>query len=223
MKKESMIGRRLYAWIIDTFLLFVFVFFIDGLISTPIMENTTNINEVLDSYIINSSEYSKLQDEYEIYIYEGENRVLNENLTDEERQEYLNDERVINVTNKLFEEQKILLKTLIIRISLSILAGSIITYIFIPLILKRGRTLGKLIAKLALIKNEMYAKWYEVILRYLLSIVFNIYLAILSLGIIPLVNLVYAINQKDNKTLYDLILNITIEDNKVPLEIKRKI
>ena len=49
------------------------------------------------------------------------------------------------------------------------------TYIFIPLILKRGRTVGKFIAKLALIKNEMYAKWYEVILRYLLSIVFNIY------------------------------------------------
>ena len=125
---------------------------------------------------------------------------------------------------KLFLERNInLLKTLIIRISLSILAGSLITYIFIPLILKRGRTVGKFIAKLALIKNEMYAKWYEVILRYLLSIVFNIYLAILSLGIIPLVNLVYAINQKDNKTLYDLILNITIEDNKVPLEIKRKI
>ena len=135
MKKESMIGRRLYAWIIDTFLLFVFVFFIDGLISTPIMEKTTNINEVLDSYIINSNEYNKLQDEYEIYIYEGENRVLNENLTNEERQEYLNDERVIEVTNKLYEEQKILLKTLITRISLSILAGALITYIFIPLIL----------------------------------------------------------------------------------------
>lgn len=223
MKKESMIGRRLYAWIIDTFLLFVFVFFIDGLISTPIMEKTTNINEVLDSYIINSNEYNKLQDEYEIYIYEGENRVLNENLTDEERKEYLNDERVIEVTNKLYEEQKILLKTLIVRISLSILVGSLITYVIIPLLIKRGRTIGKLIAKLALVKNETYAKWYEVILRYLLSIVFNIYLAIISLGIIPLINLIIAINNKDNKAIYDLILNTTIEDNKVPLEIKRKI
>lgn len=223
MKKESMIGRRLYAWIIDTFLLFVFVFFIDGLISTPIMENTTNINEVLDSYIINSNEYNKLQDEYEIYIYEGENRVLNENLTDEERKEYLNDERVIEVTNKLYEEQKILLKTLIVRISLSILVGSLITYVIIPLLIKRGRTIGKLIAKLALVKNETYAKWYEVILRYLLSIVFNIYLAIISLGIVPLINLLIAINNKDNKAIYDIFLNTTIEDNKVPLEIKRKI
>ena len=223
MKKESMIGRRLYAWIIDTFLLFVFVFFIDGLISTPIMENTTNINEVLYSYIINSNEYNKLQDEYEIYIYEGENRVLNENLTDEERKEYLNDERVIEVTNKLYEEQKILLKTLIVRISLSILVGSLITYVIIPLLIKRGRTIGKLIAKLALVKNETYAKWYEVILRYLLSIVFNIYLAIISLGIVPLINLLIAINNKDNKAIYDIFLNTTIEDNKVPLEIKRKI
>ena len=48
MKKESMIGRRLYAWIIDTLLFLVLLFFVDGLIATPIMNKTTNIEKVLD-------------------------------------------------------------------------------------------------------------------------------------------------------------------------------
>ena len=89
-----------------------------------------------------------------------------------------------------------LLKTIIVRLSLSILAVSLITYVILPLLFKQGRTLGKVIAKLSLNKNNEYAKWYLVVIRYLLSIVFNVYLAIVSLGIIPLINLILAINHK---------------------------
>lgn len=222
MKKESMIGRRLYAWIIDTFLFFALLFFVDGLISTPIMNKTTDIEKVLDSYVINSDIYNDLQDEYELYIYVDNERVLNESISEEKKQEFLNDSRVVEITNTLYYEQTILLKTMIVRLSLSILAVSLITYVILPLLFKRGRTLGKVIAKLSLNKNNEYAKWYLVVLRYLLSIVFNVYLAIISLGIIPLVNLVLAINQKENRAIYDMILGINVEDNKIPIEIANK-
>lgn len=222
MKKESMIGRRLYAWIIDTFLFFALLFFVDGLISTPIMNKTTDIEKVLDSYVINSDIYNDLQDEYELYIYVDNERVLNESISEEKKQEFLNDSRVIEITNTLYYEQTILLKTMIVRLSLSILAVSLITYVILPLLFKRGRTLGKVIAKLSLNKNNEYAKWYLVVLRYLLSIVFNVYLAIISLGIIPLINLVLAINQKENRAIYDMILGINVEDNKIPIEIANK-
>ena len=222
MKKESMIGRRLYAWIIDTFLFFALLFFVDGLISTPIMNKTTDIEKVLDSYVINSDIYNDLQDEYELYIYVDNERVLNESISEEKKQEFLNDSRVVEITNTLYYEQTILLKTMIVRLSLSILAVSLITYVILPLLFKRGRTLGKVIAKLSLNKNNEYAKWYLVVLRYLLSIVFNVYLAIISLGIIPLINLVLAINQKENRAIYDMILGINVEDNKIPIEIANK-
>ena len=222
MKKESMIGRRLYAWIIDTFLFFALLFFVDGLISTPIMNKTTDIEKVLDSYVINSDIYNDLQDEYELYIYVDGQRVQNEAVSEEIKQEFLNDSRVKEITNTLYYEQTILLKTMIIRLSLSILAVSLITYVLLPLLFKRGRTLGKVIAKLSLNKNNEYAKWYLVVIRYLLSIVFNVYLAIISLGIIPLINLGLAINHKENRAIYDMVLGINVEDNKIPIEIINK-
>ena len=219
MKKESMIGRRLYAWIIDAFLFFTLLFFVDGLIATPIMNKTTDIEKVLDSYVINSDIYNDLQDEYELYIYVDNQRVQNESISEEVKQDFLNDSRVIEITNTLYYEQTILLKTIIVRLSLSILAVSLIVYVLLPLLFKRGRTLGKVIAKLSLNKNNEYAKWYLVVIRYLLSIVFNVYLAIVSLGIIPLINLILAINHKENRAIYDMILGINVEDNKLPIEI----
>jgi hypothetical protein len=214
-----MIGRRLYAWIIDTFLFLVLLFFVDGLIATPIMNKTTNIEKVLDSYVINSDIYNDLQDEYELYIYVDNQRVQNESISEEVKQDFLNDSRVIEITNTLYYEQTILLKTMIVRLSLSILAVSLIVYILFPLLFNRGRTLGKVIAKLSLNKNNEYAKWYLVAIRYLLSIIFNIYLAIISLGIIPLINLLLAINHRENRAIYDMILGINVEDNKLPIEI----
>ena len=194
MKKESMIGRRLYAWIIDTFLLCILVFFIDGFISTPIMNNTTDIQNVVESYSNNSDIYSNLQDEYHFYYYDGnDNRIQNENITDEMKEAFLNDPRVIDITDKLYKEQGILLKTLIIKISLSIFVGAAIVYLVLPLFFKKGRTLGKLIAKLVLVKNNNYISWYQGLLRNFLSIIFNIYLAIVTMGILPLINLIIAI------------------------------
>ena len=197
MKKESMIGRRLYAWLIDTLLLLVFVFFIDGLVSTPIMNNNTDIEQVLDSYVINSDIYNDLQDEYGFYIYDvSGNRIVNEDISEEDINKFSNDERVIEITSKLYEEQKKLVITLGVRISLSILVASSLVYLLIPLIVGKGRTFGKLIAKVVLVnKNNDYAVWYQVLARYSLSIIFNIYLSIISLGIVPLINLIYAINQ----------------------------
>jgi len=222
MKKEPMIGRRLYAWIIDIFMFLALVFFVDGLVATPVMNNTTDIQEVLDSYVINSKTFEDLQDEYEIYIYdEDNNRILNEEISDKQKEEFAKDERVILVSNLLYSEQTILLKTMAIHISLSILVTSIFVYIVIPLLIGKGRTLGKLIAKLVLVnKNKEYSAWYQVVLRYFLSIIFNIYLAILSIGIIPLINLIVAIGNKNNQTVYDLITKVTVEDGKIPIEIK---
>lgn len=221
MKKEPMVGRRLYAWIIDIMIFLVFVFFVDGMVSTPIMNKTTDIQKVVESYKINSEVFEELQDEYEIYIYVEDYRVLNDDITEEKKQEFANDERVILISNTLCEEQKMLLTTMAIRISLSILVVSIFVYIVLPLIIGKGRTVGKLIAKLVMVnKNKEYSKWYQVVVRYLLSIIFNIYLAIITIGIVPLINLIIAIGTKDNQTLYDKLSKVTIEDGKLPLEIK---
>ena len=220
--KEPMIGRRLYAWIIDTFLLFIIVFFFDGLLFSPLINDIPIVQETISSYTENAEIFTSLQDEYNIYIYDEENnRVYNENITEEGNSAFLSDERVIEVTTSLQKEQTILINYFVLRLTLSLFSGSIIVYIILPLLFKRGKTLGKFVAKLALVdKNNNYISWYKTIFRYLLSILINVFLSIISLGIFALINLLIAIGQKDNKAIYDLICNTTVIDNKLPVEFK---
>lgn len=220
--KEPMIGRRLYAWIIDTFLLFIIVFFFDGLLFSPLINDIPIVQETIASYTENAEIFTSLQDEYNIYIYDEENnRVYNENITEEGNSAFLSDERVIEVTTSLQKEQTILINYFVLRLTLSLFSGSIIVYIILPLLFKRGKTLGKFVAKLALVdKNNNYISWYKTIFRYLLSILINVFLSIISLGIFALINLLIAIGQKDNKAIYDLICNTTVIDNKLPVEFK---
>lgn len=223
MRKESMIGRRLYALVLDTILLFIICFICDSVATIPIMNSLTNIQEVSSIYEDNSKEYEKIQDEYKIYVYEDGKRVYNDNVSESVKKEFLNDSRILKLNEALLEGQQYILKNFIIRLCLTILLGSIIVYIIIPLILRNGRTIGKLFAKLYVINdNKSYCKWYKIILRYLVYIIFNVYLALISLGIIPLISLLIAINHKENKSITDIICKTLVVDGKIPLELREK-
>ena len=103
-----------------------------------------------------------------------------------------------------------------------LLFSSLVTYIIIPLIFKNGKTLGKFASKLNVVSdNYEYASWYKIIIRSILSIIFNIYLAIFSLGMVPLFSLLIAISSKDNKAIPDFICKTIVVDAKIPIEVKR--
>ena len=224
MKKESMIGRRLYAWIIDTLILFVLVFLVDGLVSVKAFNAWTDIQQVSESYIDHSNQYNLIQDEYNIYIYDGENnRVYNENINEETKTAFLNDARILELNEKLISEQEYILQNFILRISFSIFIGSLLVYIILPLCLKGGRTIGKTAAKLYVLDDSLNKKkWYMIMIRYFISIIFNVYLALFTMGIIPLINLLIAINHKDNKSIPDLICKTVIVDGKLPIDLLTK-
>lgn len=216
MKKESMVGRRLYAWFIDTLIIVVLVFLFDGLVSQPLMKEITDIDNVMTSYIANSATYEKIQDEHQIYLYdEAGKRYYNEGVTEEMKNAFLNDERILALNDTLVSEQEYILGNFILRICLSILFGSLIVYFIIPLCFRRGRTIGKLAAKLAVISDDnSEAKWYKIIIRYFISMIINVYLAVFSLGIVPLVSLLVSINHKDNKALCDLCAKTLVVDSR---------
>ena len=224
MKKESMVGRRLYAWIIDVFVLFILIFMFDGLVSLPIFESVTDINVVQASYIEHSEEYNLIQEEYNIYYYDdnGE-RIYNEDVTEETKQLFLNDSRILELNEKLIKEQEYILINFILRIMLSIFLAHFISKFILGLLIGKGRSFGKYTAKICLVDdNYNYAKWYIHGLRCFLDLIFNVYLAILSLGMVPLINLLITINQKDNKSICDLICKTQIVDCKIPVGIKYK-
>ena len=218
MKKESMVGRRLYAKIIDTLLLIILVFLVDGLISQPLNKKTTDIDSVSNSYAENSKVYEAIQDEYNIYIYDqNNNRIYNENVTEDIKNEFLNDERIIELNVVLFEQQKELLLNLVLRIAFSIFIPAFLIYGILPIIFKDGKTLGRFFAKLVVIdKKGRPINWFRTFCRALVGIMINIYLALLSLGIIPLISLLISIGHKNNKSIVDLICNTRVIDGKLP-------
>jgi uncharacterized RDD family membrane protein YckC len=216
MKNESMVGRRLYAWMIDALILFVLVFVFDWLVSTPLMNNVTEILEVKAEYIKLAKDYEVIQDEYGIYYYDSENnRIYNNEVTEEVKNKFLTDQRILDLNDRLVEKQNYIILNFVIKIAISLFLASIIIYIIIPLSLSKGRTLGKLAAKLYVVNDDSsYAKWYKILIRYILNIIFNVYLALASLGIIPLISLIISINQKQNKALPDLICKTIVVDSR---------
>jgi uncharacterized RDD family membrane protein YckC len=216
MKNESMVGRRLYAWMIDALILFVLAFVFDWLVSTPLMNNVTEILEVKEEYIKLAKDYEVIQDEYGIYYYDSENnRIYNNEVTEEVKNKFLTDQRILDLNDRLVEKQNYIILNFIIKIAISLFLASIIIYIIIPLSLSKGRTLGKLAAKLYVVNDDSsYAKWYKILIRYILNIIFNVYLALASLGIIPLISLIVSINQKQNKALPDLICKTIVVDSR---------
>ena len=216
MKNESMVGRRLYAWMIDALILFVLVFVFDWLVSTPLMNNVTEILEVKEEYIKLAKDYEVIQDQYGIYYYDSENnRIYNNEVTEEVKNKFLTDQRILDLNDRLVEKQNYIILNFIIKIAISLFLASIIIYIIIPLSLSKGRTLGKLAAKLYVVNDDSsYAKWYKILIRYILNIIFNVYLALASLGIIPLISLIISINQKQNKALPDLICKTIVVDSR---------
>ena len=67
-------------------------------------------------------------------------------------------------------------------------------------------------------KNK-YIPFYLLILRQILAIIINVILGVFTIGIVPLINLLVCILQKDNKCIYDLICKTEVIDGKLPIEI----
>lgn len=222
-KKEPMIGRRLISMMIDFLLLSIITFFFFGLIVHPLTTKVTNYNEVVATYQQLDKDYSAIQDEYGIYYYDENNkRVENTNVSEEIKQQFLNDERIVTLKDDIIASQQDILKFAIGEVSSSVFLGSLVVFIILPLCLRKGRTLGKMTMKLFVVDTKYnYIKWYVLIPRQLLYIILNIYLGIITLGIMPLVNLVVAILTRENQTIYDLICHSCIADGRIPLEVNK--
>ena len=218
MYKESMVGRRLYAKMIDIFILFILVFLFDGFVSQPVNKSITNIEEITLSFNENTKAYEKIQDEYNIYIYdENGNRNYNEGVTEETKYLFLNDSRVLELKTLIARQQKDIILNFVLRIVISIFIPAFLLYGIVPIFLKEGKTIGRLVAKLIVIENKgKPIGWLKTLLRALVSIVINIYLAIVTLGIVPLISLIISIIVKDNKSIVDFISGTKVIDGKIP-------
>jgi uncharacterized RDD family membrane protein YckC len=145
------------------------------------------------------------------------NLVFNDKATQEQQNAFLADPEIIALREILPKESKTLIIHFVVRVIISMAITSFIVFYILPLCLRKGRTVGKLIAKLNIVnKDYSYITWYQLLLRYFISTITNIYLFVVSLGLLPVLHLVFTINQKEHQTLYDLAARVYVIDGKIP-------
>ena len=223
-KVESQVGRRLFAMMVDLLLMSIISFFLFGLVVHPIVSNIQSYNQVITIYKDDNQKYNDIQDEYGIFYYDENNtRIENKSVSEEIKNCFLNDERIIELSDRIIDEQHQILKYIVLEATLTIFVSSFIVFYIVPLLLRKGRTLGKYILKLYVINYKFeYVKWYALLLRQFLYIIINVILGIFTLGIMPLVSLLICILSKKNQTLYDLAAKTYVIDGKIPLEVNIK-
>lgn len=219
-EKSSLIGRRLLATLLDFIILFCFSFFFYFLVSKPIVSSSMSIPEIREQYKTDSDEYDKILDEYGVYmIDETGKRVIDESFPEEKKAEVLNDTRVIALQARLKKEANTISLSVIYGIIFALSLSSILVYMIVPLIFK-GRSIGKICLKTTIVddKSLNYARWYQVLLRSLSFIILDVFIGICTLFLYDIVDLIMAINSKDNRSLVDRIAGTRVVDNSIPIQ-----
>jgi hypothetical protein len=201
MKKDSifLIIKRIFTAIIDIGIVFMASMMLMIFIAEPVAEVTINISEV-------RKEYEQKCLEYEIHYYDEVTKQYkeNENITEEQKNAFENDERVKELT-------KIQNNTVAIELYGSISLASIVFYIIIPLTNNRGSTLGKKFMNLAVVDSKKeYVSKKVLVIRGASYFLINIIGGIISNGLFIVASLLVCIINKDGKSIHDLIAKTNI-------------
>lgn len=201
MKKNKifLIIKRIFTAIIDIGIVFMASMMLMIFIAEPVAEVTINISEV-------RKEYEQKCLEYEIHYYDEVTKQYkeNENITEEQKNAFENDERVKELT-------KIQNNTVAIELYGSISLASIVFYIIIPLTNNRGSTLGKKFMNLAVVDSKKeYVSKKVLVIRGASYFLINIIGGIISNGLFIVASLLVCIINKDGKSIHDLIAKTNV-------------
>ncbi len=193
-----------------------------------------------DDYAISANRletYNNIKLKSELFIYEGENLVIDQNKDIDKVYEFLETEynsainyfksnpTFIDYSNKSYSI--LLYGTLIV-----IIISSLIYYLLLPLCIKYKVTLGEIIFKIALAssKDEQLAKNKDVVIRNIVFILFNIiapfllYTQIPFLALIPIFITILLLSfTKSNLTPHDYMSNTYLVNIEAIKNIKQKV
>jgi len=139
--KPNTLNRFLVAFL--NFLMLILMSFIfDALVSSRIASNLNGYQSSYDCYETLENEFYAIQDEYHIYIYdEDNNRVINPNLTDEMKSNFLNDTRVVSIKNEAYDLSITIRMYAIVPFIISYILMTMVVYVLPTLFLRRNKIL----------------------------------------------------------------------------------
>ena len=126
-RKKATYGSRMGAFIVDMFLIVILFFIFEFALCRNTIGNMKVVKDNLQTYNYYETEFAKVQDEYEIYIYDEENnRVYNEKLTEETKAAFEADERVVKIREEIDPYAKKVIAYATIEYSIALFLSSFI-------------------------------------------------------------------------------------------------
>lgn len=218
INKPNILNRVLVAFVNFIILIIVTLAF-DSLVTGHVVDGLQDYKTLKNDYEILEITYSNIQDEYHIFIYdENNNRIQNENLTEEDKQKFLNDLRVINIK----EEASIISNKIrlynIVSFYISYVLMSIVVYLLPALIFKKHQNIGMKSFNIVLMKHEEIPNRPKALLYLSIYVFFHVLLGIFTLFIINIIDIMYCnFDYKDHRTLLEKVFNydFAIDEDKL--------
>ena len=142
MKKTNIIGsnfKRVFAALLDISIVLLSTMLVFTYIAEPIVASTTNIKEVREEYYSKAVEYKVMVWNEQLGTY-----VDNNEATKIEIDSFKQDERVIQLESQIA-------RVSLVQLSSSFFIATIIFYFVLPLVIKNGKTIGKIAMNLRVI------------------------------------------------------------------------
>ena len=199
--------QRIVSVFCDVAFAIIFSLVFAKLIVSPILNPITHLSDHISMYQSLTKEFDALQDQYGLYIYdEKENRIENKNVSEEQKENFLNDARVIEIKEEVPPLQNEIRKDTLIEIATSFYVSVAFSYFVVPFVFRKKKaTVGKKIFHFVQMKADNLLTNSQYLFKNFLLFLFHYVLGLLSFGIILLLELIFVCVSKDHQTLVDKI------------------
>lgn len=205
---KSSFFHRLISAVVDVSFVIIMALAFAKILVSPLLSPITHINDHISHYKDLSKEFENLQDQYGLYIYdEKEQRIENKEVTEEQKQSFLNDTRVQEIKEEVLPLQDEIRKDTLIEMATSFYVSALFCYLLVPLAFRKKKaTIGKKIFHLVQVDKEgnlLSTQRYE--WKNFLIFFFHYILGTLTFGVLLLVEAILIVSRKDRASLVDML------------------
>lgn len=193
-------SKRLLAAFFSMLIILTLGLLLDKFVIAPIAKNVTNYNQITEKYKGFVGDFEDIQDEYGIFTYTKDNqRIPNENVTEETKEQFLKDPRIVELNRSMNNLEKQLWAIDINIIAIDYVVSTLIYSLVGNFLFGVGRSFSAFVLHYELVdENDKKLRVGKVFKYSLLKWLFNAILGLATLGILPLYNL-YSLSHDENK------------------------
>jgi len=200
---------RVIAFVIDIIIFIVLALAVDAGIVSKIVKSTSEYKTMESEYSLKVKDYQRLQDQYQIYIYDKDNiRIENSNLTEIQKQNFLKNSQVITLRTEITDLTIQKRNYFFMEAVISLAVSYVVYFVILPMCFLGKFTIGKFFFHIVTInKDGEVLKFGKFFFINLLDGIIHVLLGVCTFFLIDVISLIISILNTNKQTISNLITN----------------